>query len=72
MLLKIVADKKFAIRVTVIGHRIDLIDANDFIKVKVALDEVVKAGKAVDFYSYHTPDTTPHKIMLFWLYKMEK
>ena len=72
MLLKVVADKKIVIRITVIGHRINLIDADDFIKVKTALDEMVKTGKAIGYYSYHTPDTRPHKIMLFGLYKMEK
>ena len=41
-------------------------------KVKVVLEEMVKAGKAVGFYSYHTLDTRPHKIMLFGVYNMEK
>ena len=73
MLLKTVADKKFAIRITRIGHRIDLIGGEDYKKVKTtALDDMVKADKVIGYYSYHTPDTRPHKIMLFGLYKMEK
>ena len=71
-LLKIVADIKFVIRITSIGHRIDLIDADDFMKVKAALDDMVKADEATGYYSYQAPDTRPHKIMLFGLYKMEK
>ena len=72
MLLTTVTDKKLALRITVIGHRIDLIDANDFMKVKATLDDMVKAGKVVGFYSYHTLDTRPHNIMLFGLYKLER
>ena len=39
-------------------------------KKKIA--PIVVLGKAVGFYHYHTPDTRPHKIMPFGLYKMGK
>ena len=44
----------------------------DFKNVNATLDDMVKAVEATGFYSYHTPDTWPHKITLFGLYKMGK
>ena len=47
-LLKIVVDKKIVIRITSIGHRIDLIEGDDFI------DDMVKADEAIGYHSYPT------------------
>ena len=43
----------------------NLIDAGDFMKVKVALDEMVKAGKVVSFY--RTTNPTPAFTRLCYL-----
>lgn len=70
MLSTVVTSKKYEMKITSIGIRINLKEQNDFANVKAKLKEMADAKEINGFYNYHTAETRPHKIVLFGLHKM--
>lgn len=66
-----ITSKKFSIKILGVGIRIDLVEKTDFDLVKTHLNSLITDKKINGYYNYHTPDTRPHKMVLYGLYKME-
>lgn len=63
MLTAVVTSKKFEIKITSIGIRINLTNQYDFTKVKLKLKQIAESKEIIGFYNYYTADTRPHKIV---------
>lgn len=60
-----ITSKKFEIKLMRVGIRINLAEQQDFDLLCTALKE-----KTMNYYTYHTPETRPRKIVLFGLHQM--